>query len=151
AREARVLEEIRDDAIVRGIAHGTTPEGEPWIAMEWLDGDSLRKWIGAGPLAVNEALVIGARIAGALAVVHDRGVIHRDVKPSNIFLRGGRIEGTTLLDFGVARAPHATPLTKSGDVIGTPGYMAPEQARGSTALDARADLFGLGALLFRCL
>ena len=89
--------------------------------------------------------------AAALAVAHARGLMHRDIKPGNIFLVGGRTDRVKVLDFGIARRGHAGQATRTGMVLGTPAYMAPEQARGSRALDARADVFALGAVLFKCI
>ncbi len=153
AREAVLLAELRHPAIVRYIAHGTTPAGEQYLAMEWLEGkdlsDRLRE---RGRLGIDESVALAARVAEALAVAHQRKIIHRDIKPSNLYLVGGQIERVRLLDFGVARASSGTRVaTKTGQLLGTPGYMAPEQARGDPLVDARADVFSLGCVLFECL
>jgi tetratricopeptide (TPR) repeat protein len=85
-------------------------------------------------------------------VLHERGVVHRDIKPSNIYLPGGKFDNVKLLDLGVARLLHASrPSTRSGVMVGTPGYMAPEQARGNKEIDARADIFSMGAVIYECL
>lgn len=133
-------------------------EGIPYIAMELLDGIPLDRRIEQqGPLALPHALALGAQLARALAYAHGAGVIHRDVKPSNIILvDGGRI--AKLLDFGIARIGDPDPLraelnalrTQIGQVMGTPRYMSPEQALG-LAIDRRSDLFSLGAVLFEML
>src|SRR6185437_222577 len=102
------------------------------------------------PLSVKDTLAITRRVAEALAAAHLRGVVHRDLKPANLFLVGGRAEAPKLLDFGLARTVAETGLTAPGTVLGTPAYMAPEQIRGE-AVDARADVYGLGAVIFRCL
>src|SRR5262249_4208721 len=87
-----------------------------------------------------------------LGAAHRFGVVHRDVKPSNLFLVGGRPEEAKILDFGIARMGVLDrTLTQAGAMIGTPGYIAPEQARGDRHVDARADVFSLGCVLFRCL
>ncbi len=85
-----------------------------------------------------------------LCAAHERGIVHRDLKPANLFLVGGRLDAVKLLDFGIARSTESTHVTLSGVVIGTPLYMAPEQVRGTT-IDARTDVYGVGAVMFRCL
>jgi serine/threonine protein kinase/tetratricopeptide (TPR) repeat protein len=128
--------------------------GEPFIAMELLEGESLAERIRRGPLAVAEAVPIGLGILSALGALHARGIVHRDLKPSNVFLTP---HGVKLLDFGLARpadpnADHGsvTDLTRTGMLVGTPRYMAPEQVTGE-AFDARSDLFAVGAILFEML
>jgi hypothetical protein len=96
-------------------------------------------------------MVLGFRVAGALACAHRVGIVHRDVKPSNIILVGGDIARAKLVDFGIARVLDRTQLTSTGATLGTVGYMAPEQARAEAEIDARADVYALGAVLFRCL
>ncbi|WP_437595124.1 protein kinase domain-containing protein [Sorangium sp. So ce1000] len=152
AAEAKVLASLDHPAIVRHAAHGITPQGEPFLAMEWLDGEDLARTLARRGLALHEVAVLGERIASGLAVAHAQGIIHRDIKPSNLFLRDGKAEDAVILDFGIARVEDAPlSLTATGTAIGTPGYMAPEQASGSRSIDARADLFSLGAVLFECL
>src|SRR4029079_17967218 len=104
-------------------------------------------------LGVQESVRLVRLVASALEAAHAQGIVHRDIKPSNLFLVGGSIEQVKLLDFGIARREQAaTVLTQTGSVLGTPGYMAPEQARGDHSLiDARADVFSLGCVLFECL
>jgi len=149
--EAAVLAELSHDAIVRYVAHGLSPDG--WfLAMEWLDGEDLGQRLEREPLTPMDTIALVIRMAEALGVAHARGVIHRDVKPANVFLPGGDATAAKLLDFGVARSElDGRAETRTGSAIGTPGYMAPEQARGDRDLDARVDVFALGALLFRCL
>ena len=150
-REIQLLAEISDPRIVRYVAHGLTREGRPFLAMEWLEGCELAQRLAHGPFSVADAVALVRRVAEGLAVVHARGVVHRDVKPSNVFLVGGVPEGARLIDFGVARMIDAAGnATRSGVVVGTPGYMAPEQARGEREVDARADVYGLGCLLYEC-
>ncbi|WP_437957311.1 protein kinase [Sorangium sp. So ce119] len=150
-REARVLSELRHPGIVHYIAHGVTGAGNPYLVMEWLDGEELTPRLKRGELTAGEAVVLVRRVAEALAAAHARGVIHRDIKPSNLFLVGGHVEQVKLLDFGIAHIGGATRLTGDGMFIGTPGYMAPEQARGGAEIDARADVFSLGCVMFECL
>ncbi len=150
-REAQLLAEIGHPRIVKYVAHGIAHANRPYIAMEWLDGEDLGERLTRQGLSLHETMEVVAGTAEALAVLHDKGVVHRDVKPSNIFLPGGRADAVKLLDLGVARLLGATrPSTRSGVMVGTPGYMAPEQARGSKELDARVDVFSLGCVLFEC-
>ncbi|MDX2088028.1 MAG: protein kinase [Kofleriaceae bacterium] len=150
AREVRVLGTLRHPGIVRYIADGRTVDGEMWLAMEWLDGESMSQHLTRGALTVTESIDLVRRVAEALGAAHERGVIHRDVKPSNIFLVAGDLERVKVLDFGVARVSD-TQTTRTGMLLGTPGYMAPEQARGDRHVGPRSDVFALGCLLFECL
>ena len=151
AREARILSELSHPQIVRYLAHGTLPSGKPYLAMEWLEGEDLSARLSRGRLALAESVALGIQVADALGFAHAQGVVHRDLKPSNIFLTGGQIEGVKLLDFGIARLGALSRVTKTGTRMGTPRYMAPEQARASQRLDARVDVFSLGCVLFECL
>ncbi len=150
-REAALLAELRHPAIVRHVAHGRVAGGVPYLAMEWLEGEDLAHRLRAGPLAAADAIALVRRAADALALLHGRGGLHRDLKPSNLFLDGGRPERVKLLDFGIARTGHSHGLTQTGSIMGTPGYTAPEQARGLRDIDARADVFALGCVLHECL
>jgi hypothetical protein len=150
-REAELLFALRHPAIVRYIAHGVA-DSRPFLALEWLDGEDLAARLGRGPLSVAETLALARRVADALAAAHARGVVHRDIKPSNLFLRGGAVGEVVVLDFGIARLGGGLrPSTRTGVIMGTPGYMAPEQTRGERDLDARADVFSLGCVLHECL
>lgn len=151
-REARVLASIDHPAVVRYIAHGTT-DTHPWLAMEWLEGCDLTTRLQGEGLTLEESLLLFERMISALAAAHAVGVIHRDVKPSNIFLLHNRCTEARLVDFGIARKQgNATrAITASGVIIGTPGYMAPEQAQSNRTVDARTDFYSLGCVLFHCL
>jgi eukaryotic-like serine/threonine-protein kinase len=151
-QEAQLLAELSHPAVVRYVAHGSTREGELYLAMEWLDGETLDERLARGPLGIAAGVDLIRRVADALASAHRRGIVHRDIKPSNLFLPGGDLEGVKVLDFGLARrVVDPRRLTQSGGIMGTPMYMAPEQARGEPYIDARADLFALGCVLFECL
>jgi serine/threonine protein kinase/tetratricopeptide (TPR) repeat protein len=151
-REARVLLELKHPAIVRYVAHGETPDGCSWLAMEWLEGETLRQRTATDRLTAEETLAVARRVAEALAAAHERGVVHRDVKPSNVILVGGSVSAAKLIDFGVVRlGRHDTMRTRTGVVVGTPQYMSPEQASGRSEVDARSDVFSLGCLMFKCL
>ncbi len=151
--EARILAELEHPRIVRHIASGISADGEPYLVMEWLDGESLAERLTREPLCLDDCLAIVRAAAEALGAAHALGVIHRDIKPGNIFLVGGECDGVKILDFGIARMARTFgSFTQTGSVMGTPGYMAPEQARGDRQMiDARADIFSLGAVLFECL
>ncbi|WXA98018.1 serine/threonine-protein kinase [Pendulispora brunnea] len=156
AREAEALQRLQHPAIVAYFDHGVTEGGRPYLAMEWIEGESLRMRLerahaDGGMLGTREVVELGHRLAGALEAAHARGIIHRDVKPSNVLLVGGDPKQAKLADFGIVQPDSGTDLTTSGVVMGTVGYMAPEQARGDGDLDGRADLFSLGCVLFRCL
>ncbi len=172
AREIQLLSELSHPGIVRHLGHGETPAGELFLVMEWLDGEDLEDRLARAPLTPFESVALAVRVAEALGTAHARGIVHRDLKPRNLFLPGGHLPGGHLpgghlpgghlpggqidavkvLDFGIARREGATQLTRTGMRLGTPGYMAPEQAsRSSASIDARADVFALGCVLFRCL
>ncbi len=149
-REAQALSSVSYPAIVACLGHGALPTGEPWMAMEWVDGEDLAKRLDRGPVTPHEALQIIKGLAGALEAIHAAGIVHRDVKPGNVILEHGEPSRARLIDFGVARMRDARTLTEFGVVLGTPAYMAPEQIRGANDADDRADLYALGVILFEC-
>ncbi|HEX3483387.1 MAG TPA: serine/threonine-protein kinase, partial [Kofleriaceae bacterium] len=151
AREVTVLAALSHPGIVRYISHGVTSSGKLFLAMKWVDGETLRTRLERGPLTLGESVTLATRVAEALSVAHARGVVHRDLKPSNLILPGGRADLVKVLDFGIAQREGKTQLTQTGMLLGTAGYMAPEQARTGEPVDARADVFALGCVLFQCL
>jgi serine/threonine protein kinase/tetratricopeptide (TPR) repeat protein len=151
-QEAAILAELSHPAIVRYLANGVADSGEHWLAMEWLDGVDLADRLARGPLPIAEALALAARAADALASAHARGMVHRDLKPGNLFLPDGDVTRVKLVDFGIARvAGDPRRLTRTGMLMGTIGYIAPEQINGANDADPRADVFALGCVLYECI
>lgn len=151
-REAQLLAELRHPGIVSYVAHGQTPEGQLFLAMEWLEGEDLGRRLLRGPLPLRDTLALFDQIADALGAAHARGVIHRDLKPANLFLTRGDGLRAKILDLGIARRMAGSQaMTSTGVVVGTPEYMAPEQARGARELTPAVDLFSLGCVLYECL
>jgi serine/threonine protein kinase/tetratricopeptide (TPR) repeat protein len=149
-REIQILAALRHPGIVAYLSHGRVAD-ELYLVMEWLEGEDLGARLDGGEVNVQQALSIGIQVADALGAAHRQGIVHRDVKPSNVFLADWRLDHVKLLDYGIARSAGMETLTGTGFVLGTPAYMAPEQAGGHRDIDARADVYALGALLFRCL
>jgi eukaryotic-like serine/threonine-protein kinase len=150
-REVQVLAELQHPAIVRYVAHGTSEQGQRYLAMEWLTGHTLERQL-RGRQRVDEVLALARRVVSGLAFADLRGVAHRDIKPANLFLVDGSAAAAKILDFGLARrTADRGQLTQTGFVVGTPLYMSPEQARGDSSVDARTDIFSLGSVLYTCL
>ena len=147
-REARALASLSHPHVV-GI-HSAELEGpSPYFVQPLLAGGSLAERLRGGPLPIEEARRIGQELAAGLAHAHERGVLHRDLKPENVLFDGeGRAQ---LVDFGLASTRAAESLTATGAVMGTPAYMAPEQAQDASRVDERADVYALGAVLFAML
>lgn len=151
-RESRVLSMLTHSAIVDYIAHGETPTGDLFLAMEWIEGRDLAKRLERGALAVRDGVMLACGVAHALGAAHAAGIVHRDVKPANVLLQDDDLARPRLVDFGISRTSHATvAMTRTGSLVGTPSYMAPEQIRGERDLDGRVDVFALGCLLYECL
>jgi serine/threonine protein kinase len=147
--EARAVNLIAHDHIIDVTDFACTPSGQPWFVMEMLEGSDLALAAAHEPLSLTRALEITRQLCDALAAAHTAGIVHRDVKPENIFLqqREGR-DYVTLLDFGIARLPDpSSPDPLQEGLMGTPHYMAPEQISAS-AIDHRADLYAVGSVLF---
>jgi WD40 repeat protein len=144
-REARAAAAVRHDNVVA--LHYVAEKPIPFLVMEFIAGETVQQRLDrSGPIEAAEVVRIGRQIAEGLAAAHAMGLIHRDVKPSNILLESGD-DHVKITDFGLARAADDATVTQSGVITGTPMYMAPEQALGET-IDLRADLFSLGSLLY---
>ncbi|WP_020468782.1 bifunctional serine/threonine-protein kinase/formylglycine-generating enzyme family protein [Zavarzinella formosa] len=148
-REAKAMAAVKHDHVATIYAADQEPDGTTWLAMELLEGESLEDSLKAGrPLDWKGVMRIGREIALGLAAAHAKKMIHRDIKPANVWLEspGGRVK---ILDFGLVRPTETdSDMTGVGALIGTPAYMAPEQADGGP-IDHRCDLFSLGVLLYR--
>ncbi len=146
AREGKAAAAVIDDNVMP-IYSVAEWQGVPYLVTQYSRGATLEKRIrDQGPLELKEILRIGIQTARGLAAAHAQGLVHRDVKPSNILL-DGTVERALLTDFGLARAVDDASITRTGIIAGTPQYMSPEQARGGS-VDARSDLFGLGCVLY---
>jgi serine/threonine-protein kinase len=149
--DGRIANLVRHPGVVIPLHEGATESGIPFLVVERLDGQTLEERIATrGPLSFTEAAAMTKALLDVLAATHERAIIHRDVKPENVFLtRGGRLK---LIDFGIARPPQELALTRTMErtIMGTPAFMSPEQARGIwDEIDARSDLWAVGATFFR--
>jgi serine/threonine-protein kinase len=150
-REARAANRIDHEHIIDITDFGETPDNLVFLVMEYLDGETLAKVIERGALAPDRALSIAHQLATALARAHELDVIHRDIKPDNVFVLQRRgTDFVKLLDFGLAKVVGEHRLTATGKIFGTPEYLAPEQARGET-LTGQADQYSLGCVLYEML
>jgi len=157
-REAQAAGRIGSEHIVEVLDLGSLPSGARYLVMEFMDGDSLSRRIKQrGRLAVQEIYPIARQLLDALAAAHGAGIVHRDLKPDNVYLltsRHGSKDFVKLLDFGISKFADITSglsMTRTGVVMGTPYYMAPEQAKGSRELDQRVDLYAVGVVLYEAL
>ena len=154
-QEARTAGRLRHDAAVRILAHGETEQGEPYLAMEYCPGRSLKEVVAKDKhLDVARACNIVGQVLGAVGAAHKQGIIHRDLKPENVYLleRAGHKDFVKVLDFGIAKILHGSALdnadlTRSGQMVGTFDYMAPEQMVGG-AVTPRSDIYALGVVMY---
>ncbi len=149
-REAQTTSSLGHPNIVDCLDFGYSDDGQVYLVMEWLEGENLDQRMQRETIDLPTALDIAAQAAAGLAEAHDHGIIHRDLKPANLFLirdrRGALV--VKVLDFGIAKlVMHQTKLTGTGVLIGTPNYMAPEQASGDD-VDGRTDIYALGVMLY---
>jgi len=157
AREARTAAQLGHPALVRVLDFGTSELGEPFVVMELLQGEELHQRLEREQrLPATDAVALLLPIIDGLGIAHEKGIVHRDIKPENIFIasEGQRRVQPKLLDFGVAKLTQdraATRLTQFGTVTGSPYYLSPEQAEGQDDIDARADIWALGVVLYESL
>jgi eukaryotic-like serine/threonine-protein kinase len=150
--ESLIIDALDHPNIVRIVERGEHEDGL-YLVMEYLDGQSLRQWMNqCGLLEIEDGLAIGRQIAAALTAVHEKQVIHRDLKPENVMLidKGENPRHVKLLDFGLAKSQQMSQLTESGVIIGTLGYLSPEQVLKRT-LTSAVDIFSLGVILYEML
>ena len=147
AREAHAIARLDHPGCVRILDHGETELGDPYIAMELVEGDTLAETLAREAVGIPRALQITRGMLAALAHAHAHGVIHRDLKPENVMLVGRRV---VLIDFGLARLRDAPALTGAGIAMGSPSYIAPERLLGQPH-DARSDLYAIGVILYEML
>lgn len=144
-QEADAAARLSHPAICPLLDRGETEDGQPYLVMAFCPGETLRERMRRGPLPESEALELAAETAEGLAHAHERGIIHRDIKPGNLMIRpDGKLQ---ILDFGTAKLGGGPALTRTGTTVGTAAYMSPEQA-GGLAVDERTDLWSLGAVLY---
>jgi serine/threonine-protein kinase len=157
-REGRALQNLRHPNIVRVIEHGVSASGDVWIAMERLDAVTLDALIRNRPLPPQRAVKLAVDVASGLAIVHDAGIVHRDVKPDNILVvdAATKMESAKLIDFGVAKmtaaemGENSIAHTRAGSILGSTAFASPEQLAGEP-VDARADVFALAVTLYEAL
>ena len=154
-REAKVAMDLSDENIVHIHDYDVTREGTPFIVMEYLEGEDLADMLRReAPLHLERAVDIARQIGSALSAAHGQGVVHRDLKPENIFLkrRANGEETVKVVDFGIAKILNSDSMvTRTGALMGTPLFMAPEQARQESTIDGRADIFSFGCILYTML
>jgi hypothetical protein len=147
--EAGVLQSVIHPNIARFLGFGQTPSGKHYLVQQWASGPSLRRVLDRTGLTARQGVSLVRQIASALGEAHATGIVHRDIKPGNILANDS---SWVVIDFGVARVlGEPSRLTKTGAVVGTIGYMSPEQASAQPDLDARADVFALGCVLYEIL
>ena len=146
-QEAKAARDIGHPSIVQIRDFGQSADGGLYLVMELLEGESLSAVLGRGRLSEAQAATIGAAMAAGLAAAHKKGIVHRDLKPDNIFVRAaGEVK---ILDFGIAKVVGSSGKTNTGALLGTPRYMAPEQARSGSQVGPHTDIYALGVMLFQ--
>ncbi len=148
-REELAQRQIEHPCVARLIDAGCLPTGEPYLVSAWIDGPRLEDRLARGALTVSETVSILRALAAGLVAIHARDIIHRDLKPANIILPFDS-PSAVILDFGHSLLSNEQRLTDTGVILGSACYMAPEYASGAP-IDARADLYALGVILYRCL
>jgi serine/threonine-protein kinase len=149
--EAKLQARFRHPSLVR-VTDIVSEPGIAGLVMDYLEGETLEHRLDRAPIKITEAVRWAYQATGALSYIHTRGVVHRDVKPGNLFVEQVTGQGTQirLMDFGIAKV-HTTQRTRTAVAMGTPAYMSPEQVKAAKHVDARSDIFSLGAVLYEML
>ncbi len=147
-RERQILSDLNHPNIAQLFDAGVTDQGVPWFVMEYIQGEDIISYAENNQLNIEQRIFLIKQVCEALTYAHAHGVVHRDIKPNNLMVNDDKV--IKLLDFGIASSEEQQSLTMTGAVIGTPGYMSPEQAKGLTdEIDRRTDIFSLGVLLYK--
>ncbi|MFT5353171.1 MAG: serine/threonine protein kinase [Polyangiales bacterium] len=155
-QEAQAASSIDHDNIVDVVSFDATPDGRVYLVMELLEGTSLGDLVDRGPMDLVRALPIHYQLCDAIGAAHDNGIVHRDLKPDNVFIvRKANADFVKVLDFGISKVKsneaEQVRMTKTGQLMGTPLYMSPEQAKGEMSVDHRADIYSMGVMLYEML
>lgn len=147
-RERQILTDLNHPNIAKLYDAGITDSGVPWFVMEYVQGQDIIGFAESNKLNIEQRVVLFRQVCEALSYSHSKGIVHRDIKPTNIIVGGDKT--VKLLDFGIAASDENESLTMTGAVVGTPGYLSPEQAKGLThQIDRRSDIFSVGVLLYK--
>jgi serine/threonine protein kinase len=147
-RERQILSDLNHPNIAQLYDAGVTDQGLPWFVMEYIQGEDIISYAQNNLLNIDQRIYLIKQVCDALAYAHAHGIVHRDIKPNNLLVDCDK--NIKLLDFGIASSKEQQSLTMTGAIIGTPGYMSPEQAKGlSSEIDRRSDIFSLGVLIYK--
>jgi len=147
-RERQILSDLNHQNIAKLFDVGVTETGIPWFVMELIEGQNILEYSNSHNLNIEQKIILFKQVCHALAYAHSKGIVHRDIKPGNLMVTNDKV--VKLLDFGIATNNEKKSFTMTGSIIGTPGYMSPEQAKGlNSEIDRRSDIFSAGVLLYK--
>jgi serine/threonine protein kinase/tetratricopeptide (TPR) repeat protein len=148
-REVKMIRRVAHENLMGFVDYGVFDGNRPFMALEWIEGENLARWVEKGSLSLGESVEIVTQIARGLAVLHSVGIVHRDVKPANVQVwRTMDGFGVKLIDLGIARDNSISTITEKGALLGTPSYMSPELAGSQPRVDGRSDIYSLCAMLY---